>query len=272
MAYLSLNNKNKKQEEGRFSLCGNKIDAIKMPTVTEKIHLWIKNWKGEKSHWIVVTGMHGIVEAHKNPDFKQMISTADLFVPDGISLVWLAKSRGFNFKKRISGADLMEACFEMFEKEGLSSFFYGDSEDTLAKLQSNLKKKYPNLKIAGAYPSHFKPLFSDEDPIVIKKINDAKPDILWVARGLPKQERWIYRYRPELKVPVVAGVGAAFNFLSGNVKRAPAWIGDMGFEWLWRLLKEPKRMWKRVFIDGPIFLWLVFWDFVFGSFNNPNID
>jgi N-acetylglucosaminyldiphosphoundecaprenol N-acetyl-beta-D-mannosaminyltransferase len=265
------NSTNSNNKNSIINFAGTKIHAIKMPEVLEKMSHWIK-FEREKIHWIVVTGMHGIVEAHKNKEFKNILNSADLFVPDGISLVWLANLKGFKLKKRISGADLMDAFFAMAEKEGISSFFYGDSDDTLEKLQANLKNKYPNLKIAGSHPSHFRPLFSEEDKFVIEKINNAKPDVLWIARGLPKQERWIYRYRSELKVPVVVGVGAAFNFISGNVQRAPLWIGDNGFEWLWRLIKEPKRMWRRVFIDGPIFLWLVFCDFISGSSNNADID
>jgi N-acetylglucosaminyldiphosphoundecaprenol N-acetyl-beta-D-mannosaminyltransferase len=274
IAYIQcLNTKiksNKKMDRNKdlvLHFNGIKINPVGMQEVLNKMSFWIKQ-EQNKIHWIVVTGMHGIVESHKNKDFKEMINSADFFVPDGISIVWLSKLKGFNLNERVSGADLMEAFFKVAEKQGFSNFFYGDSEDTLKKLINKVSIKYPNLKISGSYPSHFKPLFSDEDPIVIKKINDVRPDVLWVARGLPKQERWIYKYRFQLKVPIVVGVGAAFNFLSGNVKRAPDKVGKMGFEWLWRLIMQPKRMWRRVFLDGPLFIFLVFLDFIKNKKNN----
>ncbi|MCX6720718.1 MAG: WecB/TagA/CpsF family glycosyltransferase [Candidatus Staskawiczbacteria bacterium] len=235
---------------------GNKIDLIKTVDVVEKIKYWIKN-ESQKLHWVIVTGMHGIVEAERHKDFKYVISNANMWVPDGISLVWLAKLKRFDIKERVSGADLMKEFFQVANRDGLSSYFYGDTDETLGALNIELLKKYPNLKIAGSYSPPFRKLTEKEDEEIIQKINQAKPDVLWVALGLPKQERWIFEHREKLNVPVVIGVGAAFKFLGGKVKRAPTWVGRCGFEWLWRLLKEPKVTWKRVFIDMPYFMWLV---------------
>jgi N-acetylglucosaminyldiphosphoundecaprenol N-acetyl-beta-D-mannosaminyltransferase len=218
-----------------------------MPEVLEKINYWIKN-EFQKGHWIIVTGMHGTVEACKHTDFKYIVDQADMWVPDGISLVWVARLKGFDIRERISGADLM---LEVFKKD-YRNFLYGDTEETLLAV----KNKFSNSKIETFSPP-FRELTKEEDDEIIKKINEAKPDILWVALGLPKQEKWIFSHRDKLRVPVVVGVGAAFKFLSGKVKRAPKWIGSLGFEWLWRLFAEPKVVWKRVFIDMPYFFWLV---------------
>ncbi|MCX6723656.1 MAG: WecB/TagA/CpsF family glycosyltransferase [Candidatus Staskawiczbacteria bacterium] len=239
-----------------LNFLGNKINIITVEETVEKISAWIKN-ESEKLHWIVVTGMHGAVEAEKHASFKYIISNADMFVPDGISLVWLAGLKGFSAEKRVSGADLMQEFFRVANKEGFSSYFYGDTDETLKELNRKLLTDFPNLKIAGSYSPPFRELTEEEDKNVVERINQAKPDVLWVALGLPKQERWIFKHREKLNVPVVIGVGAAFKFLSGKVKRAPKWIGESGFEWLWRLAREPRVVWKRVFIDGPIFLWLV---------------
>jgi len=241
---------------------GNKINIITVKETVEKISDWIEQ-EHSKLHWVVVTGMHGIVEAEKHADFKYIISFADMFVPDGVSLVWLARLKGFDIKSRVSGADLMQNFFKAADKEGFSSYFYGDTDETLKELNKKLLSNYPNLRIAGSYSPPFRKLTEKEDEEVIQRINQAKPDVLWVALGLPKQEKWIFEHRAKLKVPVIIGVGAAFKFLSGEVKRAPEWVGSAGFEWLWRLFQEPKIIWRRVFIDGPIFLWLVFLDILF---------
>lgn len=256
VAYLQYFPRNKKAET-KMLFQGNKIDIVDIKSTMQKIAYWIRE-ESQKMHWVIVTGMHGMVESEKHKDFKYIISNADMFVPDGISLVWLAKLKGFNIDKRVSGADLMAEFFRVAEKEGFSSYFYGDTEETLKGLKIELLKKYPNLKIAGSYSPPFRKLTDKEDAEAIERINAANPDVLWVALGLPKQERWIYHHKDQLKVPVVLGIGAALKFLSGNIARAPKWIGDAGFEWLWRLIKEPKTTWKRVTIDIPFFFYMVF--------------
>ena len=154
----------------------------------------------------------------------------------------------------------MQEFFNITKKEDLSNYFYGDTEETLLALNKKLLSNFPDLKIAGSYPPPFRELTKEEDEKIVEKINQAKPDVLWVALGLPKQEKWIFEHKDKLKVPVVIGVGAAFKFLSGKVKRAPIWVGNLGFEWLWRLSHEPKTTWKRVSIDMPIFFWMIIKD------------
>lgn len=267
IAYIQClyNEKKNKVNNQILEFRGSKVNIINMPKVLEKIEDWIKNEK-DKFHWIIVTGMHGISEANKRPEFKKMLGFADLWVPDGISLIWLAKLKGLEAKERISGADLMKEFFRKAclpaGRENFSNYFYGDTQETLNLLNKKLKEDFPRLKIAGMFSPPFKDLTEYEEQEIIEKINNAKPDVLWVGLGLPKQEKWIYKNRGNIKVPVVVGVGAAFKFLSGTVKRAPKWMGKLGLEWLWRLLMEPKTTWKRVFIAGPYFLWLVLLDLV----------
>lgn len=229
------------------------FDVIKISEALEKIHFWVEN-EPQKTHFVVATGMHGVVESERHEDFKYILNSADMFVPDGISLVWVARLKGLDIKKRISGTDLMNEIL----KKNYDNFLYGDTENVLKKVSEN----FPQAKI-NFYSPPFRNLTEEEDKKIIERINSAKPDILWVGLGLPKQERWIFEHKEKLNVPVVVGVGAAFKFLSGSVKRAPKWIGDMGFEWLWRLIKEPKKIWKRVFVDMPFFFWLVVKDLFF---------
>ncbi len=242
-----------------IKVLGNKIDIAQIPDVIEAMDYWIKSER-EKCHWIVVTGMHGVMESQKNKEFQKMLESADMWVPDGISLVWLAKLNGFHLRERVAGPDLFHEFLKFSVLKGYKNYFYGDTQETLDKLSEKLNRETPGIKIES-FSSPFRKLTIKEDEEIIKKINDAKPDVLWVCLGLPKQEIWIFKHREKLNVPVVVGVGAAFKFEAGMIKRAPTWLGRAGFEWLWRLFLEPKTTWRRVFIDAPQFIWLVFLDF-----------
>ena len=225
---------------------------VQVPDVLALMEHWIV--EKDRCHYIVATGMHGVMEACRDPEFFRIVESADLFVPDGISLIWTARLRGVRLKRRVCGIDIMCEFFELAEEKGYSIFLYGDTEETLQLLTDQLKNQFPHLKIAGTYSPPFRPLTTEEKMQEIEMINDSGADVVWVGLGLPKQERWMYERKDLLTVPVLVGVGAAFKFASGNVARAPAWIGDHGFEWLWRLIKEPRQIWRRVLIDGPRFV------------------
>lgn len=212
---------------------------------------WVR--RSDRCQFVVATGMHGVSEARKDPAFKKILNSADLFLPDGISLVWVGRFRGFPIKKRVPGPDLMWEYCKVAEREGQGVFFYGDTEETLEDLKANLNKHFPQLRVCGAISPPFRALTEEEEAIEIQTINNSGADVLWVGLGLPKQERWIYNNRDRLNVRVAVAVGAAFRFNSGRMRRAPGWIGNNGLEWLWRFLQQPKRMWRRVLIDIPWF-------------------
>lgn len=234
-------------------ILGTRVHMVQIPDVIAVMEHWIAN-EPHRCHYLVVTGMHGVMEGHKDEGFKAIINSADLFIPDGFSLVWLARRRGFPLERRVSGTDLMREFFKTATQKGYKSFFYGDTEEILQLLQARLKSQFPGLKIVGAYSPPFRPLTPEEDIEVIKRINEAQPDVLWVGLGLPKQERWMFEHRDRLKVPVMVGVGAAFKFLSGKVRRAPSWMGEHGLEWVWRFLHEPRKLWRRALLDVPQFV------------------
>jgi N-acetylglucosaminyldiphosphoundecaprenol N-acetyl-beta-D-mannosaminyltransferase len=243
-----------------IKVLGSRVHIIRLHDVVNQMSKWIR--QNERTcRQIVVTGFHGIWEAYQDAHFRDILNSADLWIPDGIAPVWIARCKGFAGAVRTPGMDLMKAFFEMAAKEGYSSFFYGDTAETLAKLRENLKTEYPAHRIAGTFSPPFRTLTREEDDEIIDVINRSKPDVLWVGLGLPKQERWIFGQRYRLKVPVAVGVGAAFGFLSGRVKRAPDWLGNLGLEWLWRFIEEPKKLWRRDLIDGPRFIWHVLREF-----------
>jgi len=235
-----------------IKVLGVRVHMVQIPEVVQLIAQWIESDR-QKCHQIVNTGMHGIMEAHKSLDFKCILNSADLFFPDGIAVAWIANRRGFPLKKQGTGPGLLREYCQLARGKGYKNFFYGDTEETLRRLVENLTKDFPELKIAGTCSPPFRSLTPEEDEAVVRMINHAKPDVLWVGLGCPKQERWIYEHKDRLAVPVAIGVGASFKFYSGQVKRAPAWVGDHGFEWLWRLILEPQRIWRRVIIDAPHF-------------------
>jgi len=206
---------------------------------------------------VVVTGFHGLWKAHSDLEFRSAVNAADLWVPDGIAPVWIARLKGIRHAERIPGAELMDAFFRMANDRGYSSFFYGDSDATLSALRDRLQQEYPGHRVVGTFSPPFRQLSQAEEAAHVDMINRAAPDVLWVGLGLPKQEMWIGRNLHRLHVPLAVGVGAAFKFLAGTVQRAPQWVGRMGLEWLWRLAHEPKKCWRRCLVDGPQFLFHV---------------
>jgi len=249
-----------------FTVLGVPVHPITLAQTLQVIEQWVR--RRDRGRHIVASGMHGIMEARRDPQVRAILKGADLFVMDGYSLVWLARRRGFSAPARVCGADLMMTCCEMAAARGYRVFFYGDTPDVLDALRRRLMARYPGLQIAGMYSPPHRPLSADEDAAVVRQINAAHPDVLWVALGMPKQERWIAAHRTVLDVPVIVGVGAAFKFVSGRVQRAPVWVGNHGLEWLWRVLHEPKALWRRAVWDIPIFTSLALAELVVSSGSN----
>ncbi len=226
------------------------------PTVDQALDL-IEGWIGEPRvlcRTVIVTGFHGLWVGHQDAEYRHFLNDADLFCPDGIAPIWLSRLHGKPLKRRVTGAELLEAFLGRAQEKRLCSYFYGDSEATLVTLRAQINSRFPSAVIAGAFSPPFRALSDAEEAAHVEAINASNADVLWVGLGLPKQERWIARNRHRLNVPVAIGVGAAFRFVAGTVSRAPQWMGDAGFEWVWRFVAEPKKLWRRDIIDGPRFI------------------
>jgi N-acetylglucosaminyldiphosphoundecaprenol N-acetyl-beta-D-mannosaminyltransferase len=221
----------------------------------ENVLRLMEQWIGERecTHWIAVTGSHGALEAHKRPDFRAILQTADLSVPDGRWAARVAARKMSCATHQVRGADLLSAFCELSSRKGFTNYFYGDTDEILALASARLQQQYPGVKIVGAYSPPFRELTPEEDAQVVATLNQANPDVLWVALGLPKQERWIVAHRDRLKAPVIVAIGAAIKFHSGKVVAAPRWASRAGLEWLWRLLHEPRTVWRRALVYGPQF-------------------
>ena len=234
-------------------ILGSTVHLLSVPEIVALMERWIAERPARCRH-IVVTGFHGLWVAHNDPSFKAILRAADLWVPDGIAPVWIARSAGHRNVHRVPGADLMRAFFEVADKRGYRSFFFGDTDETLGALRARLEVTYPGHTVAGTFSPPFRPVTPKEDEDHIRMINQAKPDVVWVGLGLPKQDCWIHDHRDRLEAPIAVSVGAAFMFLAGKVKRAPAWVGNIGLEWLWRLTHEPRKLWRRSLLEGPRFV------------------
>lgn len=232
-------------------LLGSEVDLVSLDDTIVRMEEWID--EHDRCRRVVVTGFHGLWEAHNDPEYHRVVNSADLWIPDGIAPVVVAKLRGMRQASRVPGAELMDAFFAKADFAGHSSFFYGDTDATLDRLKSRLEEKYPGHHVAGVFSPPFRQLTADEDEEHVQIINESGADVLWVGLGCPRQDRWIYEHADRLTVPVAVGVGAAFGFLANTIKRSPPWIGRMGMEWAYRLAKEPRKLWRRTLVQGPQF-------------------
>ncbi|PYT96570.1 MAG: glycosyltransferase [Acidobacteria bacterium] len=230
------------------------MDAVQIPDVVAQMETWIH----EKAacHTIAATGMNGIVEAQHDPAFRAILESTDLVVPDGMPLVWLGRGRGHVLPRRVYGPDLVLAFCENTAGRGYRHFFYGAERepDVPERLAEALKKRFPGTIVAGTYSRPLGPLNFKQEEEVVSVISRTAPDVLWVGLGELRQARWMHEHKNRLNVPVLVGVGAAFDMLSGKRRQAPRWMREHGLEWLFRLLQEPRRLWRRYLIGGAQFV------------------
>ena len=207
--------------------------------------------------YIAVADMHSLMNARHSAGFREVLRRANLTVPDGFPLVWLGRRKGFALPRRVYGPELMASFCDATSARGYRHFFYGGAPGVAEELASRFVRRYPGLQIAGTQTPPFRPLTPEEDDAEVSMINASCADVLWVGLGAPKQEWWMFEHQSRLNVPVLVGVGAAFDFHTGRVAQAPPWMREHGFEWLFRLSREPRRLWRRYLIYGPEFVALV---------------
>jgi len=220
-------------------------------------------WKiveqGQPGRFMACLNPHSLVEARKDSAFTRALLEADILLPDGAGIVLAAKLLGLNLHERVAGFDFFSGLSRKAQgREGLKYYFMGSSELVLEKIESRLRKEYPQITVCGTCSPPFKEELDQQDTDdIIRRINEAKPDVLWVGMTAPKQEKWIHKNRNRLDVPLVAAIGAVFDFYAGTKRRAPEWVCRMGLEWLPRLLREPNRLFRRNFVSSPLFLLMV---------------
>ncbi|MCR5404311.1 MAG: WecB/TagA/CpsF family glycosyltransferase [Butyrivibrio sp.] len=207
-----------------------------------------------KGKYVCFSNVHTTVMAKDDPSYKDILNGAALLFPDGTPIARLESLRGNPGAERVAGPDFMENMFRDTMDGKISHYFYGSSEKTLEKLKENLSKKYPGMDIRGFYSPPFRELSKEEDEADIKRINDSGADIVWIGLGAPKQEKWMKAHRDRVNA-VMMGVGAGFDFHAGTIQRAPIWLQKIGLEWLYRLIKDPVRLYKRYIVTNLKFIW-----------------
>lgn len=236
-----------------FRVLGVRVNVVQIPDTISLMEKWICD--GECPHFIAVTGMHGVMEAQHSHVFKAILEEANLVVPDGMPLVWLGRRHGYPMRRRVYGPELMDTFCKMTGNR-YRHFFYGGAAHVPKFLAEKLQQRY-GIQVVGAYSPPFHPPTLEESQEIIQMIQAASPDVLWVGLSTPKQEKWMRAFRDRVNVPVMVGVGAAFDFATGRARQAPRWMQEHGLEWLFRLLTEPRRLWRRYLVHGSKFVWNV---------------
>lgn len=237
---------------GRIQLLNTEIDNISMEEALDRIDAMVQD---RKPAYVVTPNLDHIVTIERDAYFREAYAHADLILADGKPLLWIAMARKTPIREKISGSDLFPRLAELAANNGYTMFFLGAGEGIAAQAAEKLKKQYPGLRIAGCYAP---PIGFEQDRSavheIIQRVQTANPDILIVGLGTPKQEKFLYRYYKQMGVPVSLGLGASFDFVAGNRKRAPRWMSEHGLEWLYRTLQEPKRLAGRYIKDAVCIL------------------
>lgn len=235
----------------RVNVLGVGISAVDLDSATAEIRRWVEE---KEKHYVCVTGVHGVMESQTFEDLRKIHNRSGLTVPDGVPMVWSARYAGEQTMRQVRGADLMLRVLAEANDRGWKSFFYGGKQGVPEQLAEQLSLKLPQLQVAGCYSPPFRELSPEEDRVVVDLINASGADLVWIGLSTPKQERWAAAHIDCLDARVLLAVGAAFDFHAGLIDEAPRWIQGSGFEWLYRLFKEPGRLWRRYMRNNPLFV------------------
>ncbi len=238
----------------RFDVLGVGVSALNLRTAVEAV---LDAVLARRKGYVCVTGVHGIIEAQDDAEFRRILNGAFLVTPDGMPLVWLGKHYAGREVDRVYGPDLMLEIFRATQATGCRHFFYGGAPGVADELRSRMESAFPGVQVVGIYCPPFRPLNASEEAELVALVAEKKPDIIWVGLSTPKQERFMSAYLSKLETTLMFGVGAAFDFHTGRVRQAPRWIQRSGFEWLFRLCSEPRRLARRYLVNNPRFLWRI---------------
>jgi N-acetylglucosaminyldiphosphoundecaprenol N-acetyl-beta-D-mannosaminyltransferase len=234
-------------------ILGMRVDPTSYDQAVDQILNWAQ---AEESRAVCVANVHMVMEAYDSPDFRNVVNSADLVVPDGMPLVWTLRRTGEVGQERVYGPELTLRLLAAAEKKGIPVGFFGSTPKTLDLFVENVHQQFPGVRITYAFSPPFRPILTEEDELIVKEINDSGARILFVGLGCPKQEKWMAVHAGSV-VAVMVGVGAAFDFIAGTKQKAPGWVQSIGMEWLFRLGQEPGRLWRRYIYHNPRFIALV---------------
>lgn len=238
-------------ERRRIAVIGQPLDALTWDEALGRIAAWAAR---RESRYVCISNAHSVVTGSQDPAFGQVLREADMVTSDGAPVAWMMRRLGVPGQQRINGPDLMWRYCERAAQRGESVFLYGGTAETLVLLQARLRAAFPGLVIAGAVSPPFRALSPQELARDIDAINASGAGTVWVSLGCPKQEHWMAAQRGKVQ-GVMVGVGAAFDYHAGTVRRAPLWMQRAGLEWLHRLVSEPRRLWRRYLVTNSLFIW-----------------
>ncbi len=228
-------------------MVGIPISVTSYDDVIEKL----TNRPTDRATVVAVCNVHSVMSARRDPELREAIAAAEIATPDGVPIVWGLRATVRKEQQRVYGPDLMHKAF--VDDVGWKHYLYGSTPETLEQLQAKLAEIAPKAKIVGAYSPPFREMTQAESDEAMEAIRSSGADVVWVGLGMPKQELWMHGIRPELPGIALLGVGAAFDFLAGTKKQAPAWMQKAGLEWLFRLIQEPRRLWRRYIWNNPAY-------------------
>lgn len=233
----------------RFNILDCNISAENVETAIKKVSEQLKSGDGG---YICFSNVHTVVTARNDRELRNSTNNSFMSLPDGKPLSVYARLKGCSSVEQVAGPDFMPLCIKAFPDA--KHYFYGSTQETLDSLRDNLVKQFPEISISGMYSPPFRKLSKPEQEEILKNINSVSPDFIWVGLGAPKQEVWMMENHEALKPAILFGVGAAFDFHAGLLKRCPEWMQKSGLEWFYRLMREPGRLWKRYLITNTSFI------------------
>jgi len=235
---------------------------ITRATVQSALHAVVERVRLGSGGYVCFTNVHVSVVARKDPDFQKIVNESFMSLPDGKPIYWVGRLQGGRGLEQVTGPDFLPAVLAVETVPFLKHYFYGGRPEVIAALVKRLKSRFPMVNIAGAESPPFRELTLKDIGEAIRRIIESGANVVWVGLGAPKQERWMAKHWQDLKPAVLLGVGAAFDFHAGSVKRAPAWMRKLGLEWLHRLSQDPARLWKRYVTTNTMFLYYLLEDFL----------
>lgn len=243
-----------KEDRPTAHVLGVDVDAVDMEGALQRVTVALE---GPSKGYVCVAGVHGVMEAQRSPQLLNIYAASEMTIPDGMPLAWVGRIQGHHAMQRVTGPDLMLEIFRRKEFAHVTHFFYGGREGIADELRDKLTAQFPSTQIVGTYTPPFRDLSSSEASALIETIATLKPDIIWVGISTPKQEIFMARYLPLLDAKLMFGVGAAFDFHTGQIRDCSDWIKRAGLQWLHRLLQDPRRLWKRYLRNNPAFVWRI---------------
>jgi N-acetylglucosaminyldiphosphoundecaprenol N-acetyl-beta-D-mannosaminyltransferase len=237
----------------RVNILGVGVSAINMEMALSRIDGWIER---REPNYVIAVPAHCIVECLRSEKLRRIYNRAGMVTPDGRPIAWICRLLGYRYVEQVRGSDLMLEVCKRSVSTGYRHFLYGGwPPDVVEQLALRLRERFPGIQIVGTYAPPFRHVTSEEDAMIVERINATRPDVVWIGLGAAKEEYWSESHVGKIVAPVLIGVGAAFDFHSGRKAHAPRWMIRMGLEWFFRCLNEPRRLIPRYLRDNPRFIW-----------------